>query len=266
MIRIIGFDDYLAPDVKRGRVKHPRWFRQKCQLSPEAQLLLMAEGGPAMFGIWCLLQAWAMRHPKRGGVFACLTGEPLTYAEIAAMIGVPGNEHLVRATISRVSKIGWMAVDEVQTSSIETPDKLPTNSCLEERRGRGDERESISPREFDLSEIREENAEPLDGKKIAEEMVDLMRQWKGSSVGLLEARLIDSVVKEATESPVGENCPQRTCTALLRHAVGSGVNFQASGSADVYLKTLLKQWRTDGKIPDKIPTKSRDIWDHTVSY
>lgn len=265
MIRIIGFDDYLAPDVKRGRVKHPRWFRQKCQLSPEAQLLLMAEGGPAMYGIWCLLQAWAMRHPKRGGVFACLTGEPLSYAEIAAMIGVPGSEHLVRATISRVSKIGWMSVDDVQTSSIETPDKLPTESFLEERRRRGDNNESISSRDVDLSEMREENSEPLDGKKIAEEMVELMRQWKGSSVGLLEARLIDSVVKEATESPVGENCPQRTCTALLRRAVSSGVAYQTPEVAEMYLKSLLGVWRDDGQIPEEVQTESREVYDDFVS-
>ena len=76
MIEIIDFNDFLPPDVKRGRVKHPRWFRQRCNLSSEAQVLLQSEDGPALFGVWCLIQAWAMRHPRRGGRFVFSNGTP----------------------------------------------------------------------------------------------------------------------------------------------------------------------------------------------
>ena len=258
MISIVGFDEMLAPDVKRGRVKHPRWFRQKCQLSPEASLLLASEDGPALFGIWCLLQQWAMRHPKRGGCFATLGGSPMTVEEIAMLIGVPGREHLVRATIKRVTRLGWMTDHDesmgnprgihgesagnpqgIHGESNDPPESLQENSTLEERRGeekRGESRENVSE------------------GKILRETADLMASWKGSPLGILEARVIASVVQEATESPVGDNCPQEACAALLRHAVGSGVDYSGPAAAKVYLDRLLNQWRIDGEIPSKLQT------------
>ena len=262
MIQIVGFDDLLAPDVKRGRVKHPRWFRQKCQLSPEASLLLTAEDGPALFGIWCLLQQWAMRHSKRGGKFVTLSGEPMSVTEIAVLIGVPGRDHLVRACINRVTNLGWMQAmtdstptpEDVHEESIETPQELQGNSILEEKRG--DETRPNSDLEDEAK-----NQNKARSRKIVKEMVDLMTNWKGSAPGILEARLIDSVVQMATESPVGENCPQIVCTALLRHAADSGVEYTTAESGKRYLTTMLDRWRIDGEIPDNVETEPDHLGD-----
>lgn len=261
MIEIIDFNDYLPPDVKRGRVKHPRWFRQKCQLSPEAQVLLQSEDGPALYGVWCLMQAWAMRHPKRKGRFVFSGGNPMDLHDLSTAIGVPGKTELVRATISRVMNMGWVKPWSKDGMPVET---VHANSILDKRREE-DISSDLSISSSDSVSLLEENLVAREKKSQEVEskpeepnpiepfrkMLALVADWKGCTPGILEARLVDSVIKTTTESPVGGNCPQTASLAVLRHAVESGIEYTSPVAAEHHCLGVLGQWRKAGEIPEK---------------
>ena len=242
MIQITKFDDYLAADVKRGKVKNPRWFRQRCSLSAEAQVLLAGDNGPAIYGVWVLLQQWANRHPRKSGKFQMGNGVPMDISEVSTVIGIPGQDDLVKSTINRVLAIGWA---EPWTKSMECPHKVQEVSTSEERRG--EERREESSK-INLA-AREKIEVVPDSSASYRKIVDLVTKWKGFPSGLLEARLAASVIKMTTESPLGENCPQEAAQALLRHAVESGNPYISPNKASIYLHGIWDQWRNDGKIP-----------------
>ena len=241
MIQITRFEKYLAADVKRGRVKNPTWFRQRCELSPEARVLVAGEDGPAIYGVWVLIQQWANQHPDCHGKFQMKNGQPMEISELATVIGIPGKEELVEATINRVSAIGWV---EPWTSSTEAPTQVQTISTLEERRGEettdNSSKTNTPTREFEI--VPQASATSVENS-------DLVAKWKGSPSGLLESVFSGYVVKMTTESPIGENCPEKAAQALLTHAVESGEPFRNKEAAIRYLHGVWTEWKTDGKIP-----------------
>jgi len=269
MIEIIDFNDFLPPDVKRGKVKHPRWFRQRCNLSSEAQVLLQSEDGPALFGVWCLIQAWAMRHPRRGGRFVFSNGTPMELQDLSTAIGIPGKDNLVYATINRVMNMGW--VKPWSSDGVPMED-FHKNSTLDKRREEdissdqsNSSSNSVSLLEENLVSSREQKSQEVESKPEPErsdpkganpiepfrKMVALVADWKGCTPGILEARLVHSVIETTTESPVGGNCPQTASLAVLRHAVESGIEYTSPVAAEHHCLGVLGQWRQAGEIPEK---------------
>ena len=242
MIQITKFEKYLAADVKRGRVKNPTWFKQRCTLSTEAQVLLAGDDGPAIYGVWVLLQQWVNREPKRHGKFQMSNGVPMEISEVSTAIGIPGKDDLVEATINRVIAIGWA---EPWTKSIEDPHRVHELSTSEERRG--EETREESPK-INLA-AREKIEVVPQASATSVENTDLVAKWKESPSGLLESVFSGFVVKMTTESPIGENCPEKAAQALLRHAIESGEPFYDKETAIRYLHTIWMEWRTNGKIP-----------------
>ena len=228
MIRILGFDAMLPADVRRGRVKNPQWFRCRCVLSPEAQLLLADPDGVTMFGVWNLIQAYSMRFPERSGSFVGKNQEPMSLDEIAVVIGIPDRTEALEKTIDRVHKLGWVEyLEERPGDTLEDSRKIPgvgmENSSLEERR-REKKREEKTREDY----------------KIESNLLAELTKWTGITPGIREACLVRSVIEMIQESPDYEGCPEAAYTALIWQAMSQEIQYRPETAFSMLEKIFTK--------------------------
>lgn len=116
-LRIPDFDSwYVRTDVRTGRIKSPTFFPCPCNPKSATETILDLDDGPAVLGVWTLIQAYAMREWRRGGWLISKDREPLSTRRIARAIGLLDRVDLVARTIEVVSarSVGWLIQDVIQ--------------------------------------------------------------------------------------------------------------------------------------------------------
>lgn len=107
-------DEYLSSEIKRGRVKSPRWFKVPVKITPESEELVHfhprgLEAGLALKGLWEEIQRWCMSHWKRGGRFVMNDGRPMTIDQIAHAIGMKEIEQkFLDESFDLLMRAGWL--------------------------------------------------------------------------------------------------------------------------------------------------------------
>lgn len=125
MIKIVDFEtDYFTSEMRRKKVKNPRWFKCPVNDSPEMQMILCCDPndktlGLAILGLWEQMQRWCVRNIKKMGCFVLKGGNPMNLSQIAYALHLEGDEQFVAKAIEVLVQVGWL--EEIQCGLVLTP-------------------------------------------------------------------------------------------------------------------------------------------------